>query len=107
MYARVGRPSIAPEKLLRAHLQQLSPQQLLRRNRRTTDAGVHGANSLPRDSELCKSSPNYTHPSAGVGGTGLSRFQNRTAQVKCRYPGALIATTMSAIEVLQELRYRP
>jgi hypothetical protein len=32
-------------------------------------------------------------PSAGGGGTGVGRFQHRTAQVKCRCPGALIATT--------------
>jgi hypothetical protein len=34
-------------------------------------------------------------PSAGGGGTGLSRFEHRTAQIECRYPEALIATTMS------------
>src|SRR2546429_591993 len=56
MYAKVGRPSIPPEQLLRAqllqmlysvrseriqHLQQLRAQQLLRRNRRATHFRVH------------------------------------------------------------------
>jgi hypothetical protein len=35
-------------------------------------------------------------PSAGGGRTGLSRFQHRIPQVKCRCPIALIATMMSA-----------
>jgi hypothetical protein len=47
--------------------------------------------------------PRGTHPlNRCGGGTGLSRFQDRTAQVKCRCPGALIANTMSAIAMSQQ-----
>jgi hypothetical protein len=42
-------------------------------------------------------------PSAGGGETGLSRFKHRTCPRQCRCPGALIGTTMSAIEMLQHL----
>jgi len=42
-------------------------------------------------------------PPRQVGGTGLSRFQHRTAQVKCRCPRALIATKMSAIAIFRQL----
>jgi len=46
-------------------------------------------------------------PSTGGGGPGLSRFQDRTAQVKCRCPGALIANTMSVIAMLRQLARLP